>query len=161
MALVLSKNTLNKSCNTYHLVLKVNKILVPLDGSKNSLRALGQAIYLARQFGATITGLYVIPTFIVTEGPKAFGPYRKQMSKQGKKIMDDAKLLSAKQGILFNGKIIYGDVVAVDIVNFTIKKKFDLIVISSRGLSGIKELLLGSVAHGVVHKSKIPVLVVK
>lgn len=61
--------------------------------------ALGQAIYLARQFGATITGPYVIPTFIVTEGPKAFGPYRKQMSKHGKKIMDDAKLLSAKQGI--------------------------------------------------------------
>jgi nucleotide-binding universal stress UspA family protein len=38
---------------------KIKKILVPLDGSKNSLRGLDEAIYLARQCQATITGLYV------------------------------------------------------------------------------------------------------
>lgn len=143
------------------MLKNIKKILVPIDGSKNSFRALEQAIYLARQFGATITGLYVIPVFIVTEGPKALGPYRQYMLKQGKKIMDDAKLLSAKQGIVFAGKIVYGDVVVSDIINFTTKTKHDLIVISARGLSGIKELFLGSVTYGIVHKSKIPVLVVK
>lgn len=132
-----------------------------MDGSKNSFRALEQAIYLARQFGATITGLYVISTFIVAEGPKALGPYRQQMSDQGKKFLENAKLLSAKNGIDFEGKIIFGDVIASDIINFATKRKFSLIVISSRGIGGLKELFLGSVTHGVVHKSKIPVLVVK
>ena len=137
------------------------KILVPMDGSENSFRALDWAIYLARQSGAIITGLYVIPSFIVTEGPKALGPYRKQMLEQGKNIMNDAKLRSAKKGIVFVEKIIYGDVVASDIVDFAAKTKPDLIVISSRGLSEIKELFLGSVTYGVVHKSKTPVFVVK
>ncbi|HSA76460.1 MAG TPA: universal stress protein, partial [Nitrosarchaeum sp.] len=39
----------------------IKKILVPIDGSKNSMRGLDEAIYLARQCHATITGLYVIP----------------------------------------------------------------------------------------------------
>ena len=37
---------------------KINKILVPLDGSKNSIRALEMAIYIAKQFEATIVGTY-------------------------------------------------------------------------------------------------------
>jgi len=40
-------------------------------------------------------------------------------------------------------------------------KKFDIIVIGSRGQSGLKEVFLGSVARAIVHKSKIPVLVIK
>jgi len=40
-------------------------------------------------------------------------------------------------------------------------KGFDIIVIGSRGQSGLKEIFLGSVANAVVHKSKIPVLVIK
>ena len=39
---------------------KISKILVPLDGSKNSMRGLEMAISIARQFGATITGAYSI-----------------------------------------------------------------------------------------------------
>lgn len=132
-----------------------------MDGSTNSFRALEQAIYIARQFGATIIGLYVVPVFIVTQGPKTLGPYRQQLLDQGKKFMESAKLLSAKSGIVFTEKIILGDVIVSDIIRFAAKTKPDLIVISSRGLGGMKELFLGSVAHGVVHKSKIPVLVVK
>jgi nucleotide-binding universal stress UspA family protein len=38
-------------------MVKIKKILVPLDGSKNSMRGLDEGIYLARQCQATITGL--------------------------------------------------------------------------------------------------------
>jgi nucleotide-binding universal stress UspA family protein len=41
------------------------------------------------------------------------------------------------------------------------KNKFDIIIIGSRGLGSVKEVFLGSVSHAVVHKSKIPVLIVK
>jgi len=45
------------------MIKPIKKILVPIDGSKTSFRALNEAIYLARQCGATITGLCVIPVY--------------------------------------------------------------------------------------------------
>jgi nucleotide-binding universal stress UspA family protein len=137
----------------------IKKILVPLDGSKNSMGGLDAAIYLARQYHATITGLYVIPIY-----PRNFAdaimPYQIHLTKSAKKFMESAKLESAKKGIVFNYKIIFGSP-TVEIEDMAKNKKFDIIVIGSRGQSGLKETFLGSVANAIVHKSKIPVLVIK
>lgn len=136
-------------------------MLVPLDGSKNSLRALDLAICLARHCNATITGIFVIPFYMPLTGPKVFGPYRSELLKQMYKFMSSAKVLSAKNGIVFYEKIIQGDVISTDIVNYAKKKKFDLVVMSSRGFGPLRDLFLGGVSNAVIHKSKIPVLVVK
>ncbi len=141
--------------------LKIKKILVPLDGSKNSLKGLEEAIYLARQCGAVITGLCVIPFYIPLTGPKFLGPYRKQMEKQSTDFMNNAKTLAARDGIVFQGKMVQGDVIVNDIDNFAVKGKFDLIVIASRGFGQVKGWFLGSVTNELVHRSRIPVLVVK
>jgi len=133
----------------------IKKILVPLDGSKNSLRGLDEAIYLARQCQATITGLYVIPNFT-----DSIIPYQINLIKSAKKFMESAKTVSAQKGIVFKSKIIFGSPI-VEIDEMASDKKFDIIVIGSRGQSGLKEVFLGSVAKAMVHKSKIPVLVVK
>ena len=74
--------------------------------------------------------------------------------------MSKAKKKSAQNGILFYDEVVYGDS-GPKIVQFAKDKKFDLIVIGSRGHSGVKELFLGSVANGVVHKTKVPIMVVK
>ncbi len=140
---------------------RINKILVPLDGSKNSLKGLDFATFIARQCNGIITGLYVIPFYLPLSGPKIFGPYRKQMLQEINKFMYEAKVRSAKEGIDFHEKIIEGDVTANDIANYANSKRFDLIVIASRGFGPVKELFLGSVAYSLLHKSKIPVLVVK
>jgi nucleotide-binding universal stress UspA family protein len=140
---------------------KIKRILVPLDGSENSIKGLDKAIYLARQCSATITGLYVVPFYVVKSGPRIFGPYREKMLEQVRKSLTEAKIRSAKSGIVFDEKIIEGDVIATDIADFAKNKKFDLVVIASRGFGPVKEIFLGSVAYGVLHKSKIPVLLVK
>ena len=138
---------------------KIKKILIPLDGSKNSQRGLDEAIYIARQCQATLTGLYVIPIY-----PRnlldAIMPYQIYFTKEAKKIMKDAKKRAAQNGIVFRSKIVWGSPIA-EIFDLTKNKKFDLIVIGSRGHGRVKEAFLGSVASGIVHKSKIPVLVVK
>ena len=139
--------------------MKVKQILVPIDGSKNSLRGLDTAIYLARQCHATITGVYV------HHMPAAYslhplGFMGTSPSKKVKKLLESAKTRCAKKGIKFNSKIITG-VPGYDIVNFAKKKKVDMIVIGARGLGSVKEVLLGSVSNYVVHKSKIPVVMVK
>lgn len=135
------------------------KILVPIDGSKNSLRGLDHAIYLARQCQATITGIYIMPIY-----PRSFSdsimPYQIVLKKEATKFMNNAKTLSAKKGIIFNSKIDYGSP-SVDIPNFAKDKKFDLIVIGSRGVGTVKGFFLGSTSNYVLHKSSIPVLIVK
>ena len=138
---------------------KIKKILVPLDGSKNSLRGLDEAIYLARQCQATITGLYIIPIY-PRNLADAIMPFQIHLNKEAKKFMDSAKKRSAQKGIDFKSKVIFGSP-TVEIEELSKKGKFDIIVIGTRGQSGLKEVFLGSVANAIVHKSKIPVLVVK
>ena len=138
---------------------RIKKILIPLDGSKNSLRGLDVAIYLARQCGATLTGLYVTPYY-----PKSLllTPilYEKELIKAAKEFMQKAKKRAAQNGIVFNEKITDGHE-AEEIIGFAHDKGFDLIVIGARGLGSVKEKFLGSVSNAVVHKSKMPVLIVK
>jgi nucleotide-binding universal stress UspA family protein len=139
--------------------MNIKKILVPLDGSKNSMRGLDEAIYLARQCNATITGLYVIPIY-----PRNFAdaimPYQIHLSKYAKKFMSRAKTQCAQKGIVFRTKILFGSPTA-EISDIANNKKFDIIVIGSRGQSELKEIFLGSVVKATIHKSKIPVLVIK
>lgn len=140
---------------------KVSKILVPMDGSKNSRRGLEMAISVARQFGATLTGVYSI-----NEPPhsefRGVGSVRESLNEEIKKLMEDAKVLAAQNGIVFKEKLMRGDI-GYNIIKLAHnkKEKFNLIVIGSRGRGSIKEMFFGSVSNYVIHASKIPVLVVK
>ena len=78
----------------------IKKILVPLDGSKNSMRGLDEAIYLARQCHATITGLYVVPL----SKPKTnsqISYIEKYLLGNASKFMSKAKKRAAQNGIIF------------------------------------------------------------
>ncbi|MDH3834467.1 MAG: universal stress protein [Nitrosopumilus sp.] len=137
----------------------IKRILVPIDGSNNSLRGLNEAIYIARQCNATIVGLNVIkvPPGIVLNKKKLEAGSLKTVQM----MMDAAKTKAGRHGVQFNYKIIKGADPGYDIIRFSKNHKNDLIVIGARGLGAIKETFLGSVSNYVVHKSKIPVLIVK
>ena len=141
--------------------VKIKKILVPLDGSKNSLRALDMAIALARRCDAIIVGICVIYAPSRTEFGRGMevekGSYEKV-----KKFMNAAKTLAAQNGIVFDEKISYGNI-GYNIVKFAHSKnnKIDMIVMASRGRGTVKEIFFGSVSHYVLHASDLPVLVVK
>ena len=141
---------------------KIKKILVPLDGSKNSIRGLDKAISLARYCHATITAIYAKhypPVFVL----HPLGFIGIDFKKEGKKILDPAKTRAAKHGIRLISKIIGSSDPGYDIVRHANNKKnkIDMIVIGSRGRSRAKEVFLGSVSNYVLHKSKLPLLVVK
>jgi nucleotide-binding universal stress UspA family protein len=138
---------------------KIKKILVALDGSKNSFRALDEAIIVARNCQAIITGVYVTPLSPpASVEQKAY--IKNYLLKNAHKFMKKAKTHSAQNGILFYEKIIHGDT-GPKIVKFAHDRNFDLIVIGSRGMSSVKEMFLGSTSNYILHKSKIPVLIVK
>jgi nucleotide-binding universal stress UspA family protein len=139
---------------------EIKRILVPLDGSKNSIGGLEEAIRIAKPVNASITGLCVIPTVPPITMPGIQTGFRDQMTDDAAKFMAEAKKIASRNGITFHGKLIYG-IAVIDIADFANKKKYDLVVIGSHGRGSIKEMFLGSVSNAVVHKSKIPVLVVK
>jgi nucleotide-binding universal stress UspA family protein len=139
---------------------KILKILVPLDGSKNSTRGLETAITLARSCGATITGIYSIYSPPHSDF-RVVVYVEKALNVKVKKFMEEAKNLAAKNGIVFNEKIARGEI-GYNIIKLAHGKgNFDMIVIGSRGRSSTKEMFFGSVSNYVIHTSKIPVVVVK
>jgi len=139
---------------------RFKKILVGIDGSANSIRGLNEAISLARQSQGIITGIYILPEF-----PPSYEinikSFRSQLSKQAKKFMKSAKTSAARHGIEFNEKIASSRNPVDTIVGFARKSRFDVIVIGSRGSGSPKASYIGSVAHGIVNNSRLPVLVVK
>ena len=137
---------------------KINKILVALDGSKNSQRAIEMGIFLARQSQTKLVGIYVISNI-----PKKYHNLRypeKPVLMAAENIMESAKKLCAQNGILFEKKIDFGDP-GTRIIKFAEYLNFDIIIIGTRGMSSIKEKFLGSVSNYVVHKSSVPVMIVK
>ncbi len=74
---------------------KISKILVPLDGSKNSIRGLEMAITLARNCKATITGIYSIYAPPHSEF-RGVGSVEKALNVQVKKFMEEASVGSQK-----------------------------------------------------------------
>ena len=139
---------------------KISKILVPIDGSKNSFRGLETAITLARQCGAIITGVFSIYAPPHSEF-RGVGSVEKSLNKEVKKIMGEAKVLAAQNGIVFKEKIMRGEI-GYNIIKLAHgKEHFDMIVIGSRGRSSTKEMFFGSTSNYVIHTSKIPVVVVK
>ena len=141
------------------MVITIKKILVALDGSKNSFKCLDVAINLARQCQASITCLYVLEI----EKPQTnqqISPLEKKLLLFAQKVMEKAKIETTKHEILFFDEISYGDS-GKRIVDVAQRKNFDMIVIGARGIGAAKELFFGSVSNYVMHKSKKPVLIVR
>ncbi|MGD8431725.1 MAG: universal stress protein [Nitrosopumilaceae archaeon] len=139
--------------------MTIKNILVPLDGSKNSFRALAESIKLAKLTGASITGIFVIQAF-----PTEMGIVRtvigNALSKKSKDFLKKAKSRCKKNNVEFFDVTEFGHE-GQTIVSFAEKNKYDIIVIGSRGMGIIKETFLGSTSHYVVHTTKLPVLIVK
>ena len=138
---------------------EIKLILVPMDGSKNSFKALTKAIFLAKKCNSSITTLYVLQTAF--DNPNLiYLPQSQNELKKVEKFLDTAKNQVTKNSIKFKKKIVFGHE-AKEIIDFAQKGNLDLIVIGARGLGVIKQILLGSVSNTIVHTSKIPVLIIK
>lgn len=139
--------------------MRLQKILVPLDGSKNSAKALDAATYISRLSGAKITGVYVLP-FPNIQAYRPNKAAQEVMYEEAKRFLRSAAKSAKQRGVFFQQKILKGHQ-GDAITDFAHSGKMDLIVMGSRGRSGIKEKFLGSVSNYVMHKSKVPVLIVK
>jgi nucleotide-binding universal stress UspA family protein len=142
------------------------KIIVPLDGSDFSFRAAEYAINLAKLTDGEIICVHAIGNlpYIEYMTPTAFTipRYIEEAKKQTEEWFSQVKSKAAKQGIKVTSETIFDlPSVAESIINYASEQKADLIVIGTRGTSGLKRLVLGSVASAVVAHASCPVLVVR
>ena len=140
------------------------KILLPIDGSKNSLNAAKHVAQLVSnmrsKYSVTLIsvhddfGLNHVKQFV---SKSVVDDYLREISekelKPAQKVLDTA-------GIKHNMIIKRGHV-AQEIIATANKEKFDLIVMGAKGRSGLLDLLIGSVAQRVLGSAKQPVLLVK
>lgn len=142
-------------------MVEFKKILLPVDGSKNSRGATDNATNLSKIMGAEILLLYVtggIPTFIK-------GKPREEAEKAQKDEAD--QLLAPYHSFLNENKVKYSVMVVPSfkvwktICNVAQEEGCDIIVMGSRGLEDWEGAMLGSVTHRVLAHCTIPVLVVR
>jgi len=147
-----------------------------VDGSEHSKKALEHAIVLAKEFEGEITLIhvysgampFVTPVMDTLTPSPAPSPavatvatrLREDAQKLGEEILAEAELTVKKHGISTKTVLKEGDAVR-EIVGVAEDEKIDLVVMGHRGMSKLKEILLGSVSRGVVHKASCPVLIVK
>ena len=119
------------------MVKGIKNILVPLDGSKNSLRGLDKAIAIAKDSKATITGIYVfhLPRLA---GIKLTKNMEKDARDKATRVIGIAKGRVEKNGILYKWKTTAGKT-GDAIVNTAKGIRADMIVMGARGLGAAKE----------------------
>ncbi|HJR84575.1 MAG TPA: universal stress protein [Nitrososphaeraceae archaeon] len=148
-----------------------SKILVAVDGSKASIHASAQAIDIAKKLDAELNALYVIspdtrynyPEDALTpKMSKAFKEILMISMQRGEKNVDVVRQMAKQSNIKIKTDVVVGiSSVVKEIIEYAHKNEINMIVVGSRGLSGIKKMLLGSVASGVVTYADCPVLVIK
>ena len=156
---------------------KFSKILVAMDGSESSKDAARYATMMAKKNNSDLIAIHVLTpdgyAYLFDIPPSDAGSLEEllniskhvvmnwideikeeeQTNNDGNKNMDELRL---KTEVILATKPIVGE-----IVDYAERENIDLIVIDSRGRTGLKKMLLGSVASGVVTYASCPVLVVK
>jgi nucleotide-binding universal stress UspA family protein len=142
---------------------KLRTILVPIDFSACSRKALQYAIPLAKEFSAALTLLHVVhvnyaagPEFGAMDFPLIEADLRKSAEREL------ARLAAAEiQGQVAFECLVRSGLEVIEIVDVAKELESDLIVISTHGRTGLKHVFMGSVAENVVRLAPCPVLVVR
>ena len=144
-----------------------SKILVAVDGSESSINATDYAMEMAKKDGAQLIALTVnrIPLSsygLTTPQGELKQPKEREELLESKQWFDKLKQNANQNNIQLKTEIISSQMsVEGTIVEYAESEGIDLIIIGTKGSSGLKKMLLGSVASGVVSYATCPVMVVK
>jgi nucleotide-binding universal stress UspA family protein len=148
------------------------KILVPVDGSTVSVKALQYATHLAG-LEASEAELIVVHVLEDVKQGGAIGlqakygnvrlveGFKRARRDAALKWLEQVDVAAKKKGIRLKTEVLDGDSKVKVIIEYAKKNSVDLIVIGSTGLTRFKRLLLGTIANAVVSSAPCPVMVVR
>lgn len=147
--------------------MNMKKIIWATDGSSEAQEALKYAVYIAKEFSAEITGIYVSTNKIKSiysefyqSKQELFNNLEETEERNFEESFSKIESRLGSKGIHFTGRILRGEA-ASRIVNFVRKEKADLVVIGTRGHGLFDKMLIGSTTLKVLKKSKTSVLAFK
>jgi nucleotide-binding universal stress UspA family protein len=152
------------------MTTEISKIMVGIDGSKESVNASDYAISIAKRHNAELIAVNVLTSDIgyaysspgVESTPLTIREIILLAEDEVKKWFDEIKEKADKNDIQFRSEIIMAKRSTVStMLDYAEEQNINLIVVGTRGRSGIKKMLLGSIASGLVTYAACPVLVVK
>jgi nucleotide-binding universal stress UspA family protein len=142
-------------------------ILVALDGSELSQRALMEGVDQAKKWNAKLQSIYITSTAVLNDlsmNPPVPGDntyeIERMVQKEGEEVLESSRKCCAEKGITIITHMKYGDP-GTEIISLAEKEKCDLIIVASHGKSELNRLLLGSVSSFVVTHNKVMTLVVR
>ncbi len=141
---------------------QIRRILVPVDFSPNSRKAVDYASAFAKQFGATLTFLHVVQlNYAYGEfGAIDFTAVEREMRAGAEKEL--AGLISAAAGTGLDARSMVREGSPPKVIADVARElQSDLLVISTHGYTGLRHVLMGSIAESVVRYAPCPVLVVR
>jgi nucleotide-binding universal stress UspA family protein len=138
------------------------KLLVPVDGSENSVRALEAAIFLSKKIDAHVTVMHVMekPPTVYIHPQKELEELLQNYRREAEQILEKCEEIGNRNGVELKKVIVEGNV-ASKIIRFAEKEVFDMIVMGHRGSGRFKEMVLGSVSQKVLNQSKRSVLIIR
>jgi nucleotide-binding universal stress UspA family protein len=159
-----ARTTANNNINNRKIQMK--KILIPIDGSECSLNAARYAVKLAKHENAQVFCIHVIesvPYYGYVGSQPAIERYYEDLVVKVQSWFGKVRDIAKNEGISEIKTKTFSNVKSIteSIIDYAANNNMDLIVIGSRGRTGLKRFLMGSVANGVVQHAHCPVLLVR
>ncbi|QHE86238.1 universal stress protein [Hydrogenophaga sp. BPS33] len=143
--------------------MSYKRILVPIDGSPTSTKALVAALELARENDGRVRLMYALDELALISGFEYSGELMKAAREQGQKALDDALAIVQSSGVEGDTRLIstpgkrLGEAVAEQSSDW----QADLVVVGTHGRRGLSRVVLGSGAESVLRLAIVPVLVIR
>lgn len=137
-------------------------ILVAVDGSQASDRAIERAVDEAKVWNAKLHAVYVVETGLFTSLPSdnTIEILYRVLENEGNTVLENAKKIAAKSGVTLVPHIKQGHA-GTEILALAQQEKVDLIVAGSHGKSQTDRLLIGSVSSYIIAHSNVTTMVVR
>ncbi|KAA1014296.1 universal stress protein [Paraburkholderia panacisoli] len=143
------------------------QILVAVDGSATSARALTAAVQLARDSDARLQPLYVVDVPLMSYDVPGYDPsyVLDALTEEGRHALADAAALMARAGVkgqtrMVETELMTGEDIAHRIQRAAQEFNADLVVMGTHGRRGVRRLMLGSVAEHLLRIATCPVLLI-
>lgn len=139
------------------------RILVAVDGSETSNKALVAALQLARDTGARVHVVHAVDELAYLSGYEYSGDVLSIVREQAGKVLEDALAIAKSAGVEADTQVLdqpgqrLGDVIA----QAARRWEADLVVVGTHGRRGMGRVLLGSGAEQIIRLAKTPVLVIR
>lgn len=142
--------------------LKFKRILVPIDFSTHALEALRYAKIFADEYGAEVQVMHVVETRAMPDFYRSEKvTLKSQLPEIEKNCFEAMKTMVRREGFADSQCFVATGLASEEIRNLVERNHIDLIVIATHGLTGLKRMVMGSVAESVVREASCPVLTVR